>query len=141
MPGPHPGDHSHRPPPGWEQQDNLHVSMHTSSPVLLQLYHHSTSTIATTLHKCNLSTQSMLCQGNANTVHTRSIPLKEKGCLCPSPTKPKTTTHSFLVMIGACQIHVDYKASMTCVYIFIYIYVYIHVKTVAFSSTTRRFQF
>ena len=75
---PTPGDHSHRPPPtsAWDPKcitrnnsqtnhhkttqprpgadpippttNNLHVSMHTSSPMLLQLCHYSTSTIACT---------------------------------------------------------------------------------------------
>ena len=96
MPGPHPGDHSHRPPPGWVGGNNKHtlqVSMHTSSTNLAAaISTSSTGTITSILHKRDLSTQRLPCPRNINTLHPRTRPLREKGCLCPSPTKPKTTT-------------------------------------------------
>ena len=67
--------------------------MHTSSTNLAAAI--STSSAGTTtsiLHKRDLSTQQLPCPRNINTLHPRTIPLREKGCLCPSPTKPKTTT-------------------------------------------------
>ena len=96
VPGPHPGDHSHRPPPGWVGGNNKHtlqVSMHTSSTNLAAaISTSSTGTITSILHKRDLSTQQLPCPRNINTLHPRTRPLREKGCLCPSPTKPKTTT-------------------------------------------------
>ena len=96
MPGPHPGDHSHRPPPGWVGGNNKHtlqVSMHTSSTNLAAaISTSSTGTITSILRKRDLSIQQLPCPRNINTLHPRTRPLREKGCLCPSPTKPKTTT-------------------------------------------------
>ena len=96
VPGPHPGDHSHRPPPGWVGGNNKHtlqLSMHTSSTNLAAaISTSSTGTITSILHKRDLSTQRLPCPRNINTLHPRTRPLREKGCLCPSPTKPKTTT-------------------------------------------------
>ena len=96
VPGPHPGDHSHRPPPGWVGGNNKHtlqVSMHTSSTNLAAaISTSSTGTITSILHKRDLSIQQLPCPRNINTLHPRTRPLREKGCLCPSPTKPKTTT-------------------------------------------------
>ena len=77
-----------------KQQTHLAgVYMHTSSTNLAAAI--STSSAGTTtsiLHKRDLSTQQLPCPRNINTLHPRTIPLREKGCLCPSPTKPKTTT-------------------------------------------------
>ena len=95
VPGRHPGDHSHRPPPGWVGGNNKHtlqVSMHTSSTNLAAAMSTSSTGTINILHKRNLSTQHLPCQSNTNTLHPRTRPLREKGCLCPSPTKPKTTT-------------------------------------------------
>ena len=67
--------------------------MHTSSTNLAAaISTSSTGTITSILHKRDLSTQRLPCPRNINTLHPRTRPLREKGCLCPSPTKPKTTT-------------------------------------------------
>ena len=67
--------------------------MHTSSTNLVAaISTSSTGTITSILHKRDLSTQQLPCPRNINTLHPRTRPLREKGCLCPSPTKPKTTT-------------------------------------------------
>ena len=69
------------------------MSMHTSSTNLAAaISTSSTGTITSILHKRDLSTQRLPCPRNINTLHPRTRPLREKGCLCPSPTKPKTTT-------------------------------------------------
>ena len=52
-----------------------HYSMH-----LTQVQVQSVHTIHSMPRQCKHS------------VHPRSIPLRENSCLCPSPTKPKTTT-------------------------------------------------
>ena len=108
VPGPHPGDHSHRPPPGWVGGNNKHtlqVSMHTSSTNLAAAISTSSTGTINILHKRNLSTQHLPCQSNTNTLHPRTRPLREKGCLCPSPTKPKTTTHNKLSQLAMNQKH------------------------------------
>ena len=67
--------------------------MHTSSTNLAAaISTSSTGTITSILHKRDLSTLRLPGPRNINTIHPRTRPLREKGCLCPSPTKPKTTT-------------------------------------------------